>query len=230
MRVRTVSVQAGQPVALDTRTDLTEIRPDDGVIRWLTVEAATGSELEELFNRLGCDGKEVAAHIAGEQWTHWLDRKRFCIMALAEPTAWGPAQTWFHVVALQNTIVSVHRSEVAATDAFIQRWWLDRPGPEQVTEAVLLHLIQTYVEEEEEEFDRIRLQVERHADGLRRGDESFVVEQVEALMTKSHNMATVFFEQQRVCEDLGFAKSEAISMGTHMELYQQGAQSIRRMR
>jgi magnesium transporter len=230
VRVRTVSVQAGQPVSLDSRPNSTAIRPDDGAIRWLTVEAATRSELEELFNRLGCDGKVVADHIAGEQWTHWLDRKQFCIMGLAEPTAWSPAQTWFHVVALHNTIVSVHRTEVAAMDAFIQRWWLDRPGPSQAMEAVLLHLIQSYVEEEEEEFVRIRLQVERHADGLRRGEQSFVVEQVEALMTKTHNMATVFFEQQRLCEDLGFAKTEAIAMGTYKELYHQGAQSIRRMR
>ena len=43
-------------------------------------------------------------------------------------------------------------------------------------------------------------------------------------------MPTVFFEQQRLCEDLGFAKTEAISMGTYKELYHQGAQSIRRMR
>jgi hypothetical protein len=72
-----VSVQAGQPVSLDTRPNFTEIRPDDGAIRWLIVEAATSSELEELFNRLDCDGKEIADHIAGEQWTHWLDRKQF---------------------------------------------------------------------------------------------------------------------------------------------------------
>jgi predicted ATPase len=93
VRVRTVSVQAGQPVSLDTRPNFTEIRPDDGAIRWLIVEAATSSELEELFNRLDCDGKEIADHIAGEQWTHWLDRKQFCIMGLAEPTAWSPAQS-----------------------------------------------------------------------------------------------------------------------------------------
>ena len=43
-------------------------------------------------------------------------------------------------------------------------------------------------------------------------------------------MPTVFFEQQRLCEDLGFARTEAISMGTYKELYHQGAQSIRRMR
>jgi magnesium transporter len=124
----------------------------------------------------------------------------------------------------------VHRTEVAATDAFIQRWWLDRPGPSQTMETVLLHLIQSYVEEEEEEFVRIRLQIERHADGLRRGDQSFGVEQVERLMTKSHDMATVFFELQRLCEDLGFAKTEVISIGAYKELYQHGGQSIRRMR
>jgi len=80
VRVRTVSVQAGKPVSLETRPNSKEIRSDDGVIRWLTVEAATRSELEEFFNRLGCDGKVVSDHIAGEQWTLWLDRKQFCIM------------------------------------------------------------------------------------------------------------------------------------------------------
>ena len=168
MKLRTVVVRQGHGVALETDLNPSRDWLDDGVIRWLNVENATREQLEQLFNRLGGDGKLLADHITGEQWSHWLEREQFCVMALAEPTDWRETQTWFHLVAFPQTIVSVHRTEIPAMDAFIQCRWLDRPGPDPAMEAVLLHLIQCYVEEEEDEFGRIRFQVEQHAEGLRR--------------------------------------------------------------
>jgi len=149
MKLRTVVVQEGRGVTLDTDPNPSRNWLDDGVTRWLNVENATRDQLEQLFDLLGGDGKLLADHITGEQWSHSLEREQFWAVALAEPTAWREAQIWFHIVGFPQTIVSVHRIAIPAMDAFIQRRWIDRPGPGPVMEAVLLHLIQCYVEEEE---------------------------------------------------------------------------------
>ena len=169
MKLRTVVVQEGRGVTLETDPNPSQNWLDDGATRWLNVEEATRDQLEQLFDRLGSDGKLLADHITGEQWSHSLEREQFFAIALAEPTAWGESQVWFHFVALPQTIVSVHRTEIPAMDAFIQRRWIDRPGPDPAMDAVFLHLIQSYVEEEEDEFGQIRLRKPTQYVGLLNG-------------------------------------------------------------
>lgn len=50
--------------------------------------------------------------------------------------------------------------DCGALDAFIKRWWLDRPGPDANPNVVLLHVIQRFLEEKVLAFRRIRLRVE----------------------------------------------------------------------
>jgi magnesium transporter len=225
-----VVVQEGHNVTLEIDPVPSPVWLDDGLIRWLIVEAATHDELTELFDRLSVDGTVLADYITGDHWSQWIEREQFTVTVKAAPTAWLEHETWFHLVALPQTIVSVHGAEIPAMDAFIQRRWLDRPAPDAAMDAVLLKVIQCYVEEEDDEFGRIRLRVEQHAEGLRCGDKSFTVENLEQLMTKSNHMANVFFEYQRLCEGLEFVKSPVISLGTHRELLRRGAENIRSMR
>jgi len=230
MKLRTVVVQEGTKVTLDTEPNLSTDWLNDGVIRWLNVENATRDELEQLFGQLGVDGKVLADHITGDQWSHTIEREQFFIVALAEPTAWLEHEKWFNLVRLPQTIISVHSAENPAMDAFIQRRWLDRPGPKANMEDVILRVIQCYVEEEVVEFSRIRLEVERHAEGLKSGDESFTVEHVEKFMTASHHMATVFYEFQRLCEGLEFIGTRADSTGTHKDVFGRASQNLRILR
>jgi Mg2+ and Co2+ transporter CorA len=176
------------------------------------------------------DGAILADHITGHESSYWMEQEQFSVIAIPEPTVWMEQSTWFHLVAIPETIISVHGAQVPAMDTFIRRRWLDRPGPAPDMAAVVLHLIKCYVEEETLEFGRIRLQVEQHAEGLRGGDQSFSVEHLEGLMTKTHHMATVFFEYQGVCEGIGFTNTRAISLGTQEERFRQGSQIIRRKR
>ena len=230
MRLRAIVVQEGKAVSLETDPNPSTTWLDDGAIRWVNVDGATHEELERLFDRLGGDGKLLAGHITDDQGLQWLEREDFSAVAVMEPSAWTEGRTSFHLVTFAQTIVSVHRSEIPAMDGFIQRLWLDRPGPDPSLEAVLQHLIQCYVEEEEGEFVRLRTQVEQHAEGLGRGDESYQVEHIERLMTKSHNMGTVFYELQGLCEAVEFAKTNPISLETHKELFRQAARYLDRMR
>jgi magnesium transporter len=225
-----VVVQEGHGVTLDADPNPSPEWLDDGLIRWLNVEAATRDELAEFFDRLGADGAVLADHITGDRSSRWIEREQFTVAVKPAPTAWLNHETWFHLVGLPQTIVSVHDTEIPATDAFIQSRWLDRPGPEAAMDAVLLKVIQYYVEEENDEFHQVLLRIEQHAEGLRCGDKSFTVENLEELMTKSNHMAYVFFEYQRLCEGLEFVKSPVITLGTHRELLRQGVGNIRGMR
>jgi magnesium transporter len=223
-------IQEGHGVVLEEDATPTPDWLDDDKIRWLIVEAATRDEIAEFFDRMGTDGTFLADYITGDPRSRWIEREQFTVTAKAVPTAWLEYETWFHLVALPQTIISVHGAEIPAMDEFIQRRWLDRPGPDAEMDAVLLKVIQSYVEEEIDEFGQIRLRVEQHAEGLRCGDKSFTVDHLEALMTKSNHMATVFFEYQRLCEGLGFVRSRVISLGSHEELIRRAAENIRSMR
>jgi len=230
MRLRTLVVQQGHDVTLETDPKPSPAWQSDGAIRWLIVEAATRDELEKLFDELGAEGAAVADHITGDRWSQWIERQHFTATAKASPTAWSAHETWFHFVAVAETVVSVHKAEIPEMDSFIQNRWLDRPAPEAAMDSVLLRVIQGYVEEEADEFDRVRLQVEKHAEGLRRGDKSFTVERLEELMTVSTHMSTVFFEYQRLCDSLEFARTSVISLDTHKELFRRGVETIRSIR
>lgn len=106
MKLRTVVVQEGTKVTLDTEPKLSaDWLNDGGRIRWLNVENATRDELEQLFGQLGVDGKVLADHITGDQWSHTIEREQFFVVALAEPTAWTEHEKWFNLVWLPRTVV-----------------------------------------------------------------------------------------------------------------------------
>lgn len=230
MRLRSVTVREGHEVALEADPSPSPDWREDGVIRWLNVEAATHGELVDLFDRLGSDGTVIADYITEDHSPYWIEREEFTATTRAAPTAWRQHEAWFHLVGLPQTIVTVHGVEVPGTEAFIRRCWLGRPRPDVAIDAVLLKVIQSYVEEENDEFHRIRLQIERHAEGLKRGDSSFTVELLEELMTRCNHMGTVYFEYQRLCEGIEFVRSRVVGTRTHQELFRQGVANIRSMR
>ena len=49
-------------------------------------------------------------------------------------------------------------------------------------------------------------------------------------MTVSTHMSTVFFEYQRLCDSLEFARTSVISLDTHKELFRRGVETIRSIR
>ena len=85
-------------------------------------------------------------------------------------------------------------------------------------DAILRHMIRSLVAEESAEFNRIRLEIERHAAGLRGGDRAFTVERREDLMPASQCMATFFFASQRLVDDLFFARHSKLLLGDHRVL------------
>ena len=107
MKLRAVAVQEGHGVTLESDPNPSRAWLHDGVFRWLNVEEATRDLLEQLFDRLGADGRLLADHITGYQWSQALEREQFSIVAVAEPTAWAEGRTWFHLVAFGQTVVSV---------------------------------------------------------------------------------------------------------------------------
>jgi magnesium transporter len=203
---------------------------ESGGTRWLIVEDAKHEELAQVFDQLGADGAEIANHINGENWVVWRERQDHAIVTLPEPTAWMKGRTWFHLVSLPWCFISVHGAEVEALDEFIQNRWIERPGPETSMEDILLCIIESLAGEESGEFCRVRLEVERHAEGLTSGDRAFTVERLENLMTRIHHMATVFFELQRLCESLEFSRARHVELINHTETYRQGALNLRRQR
>jgi magnesium transporter len=230
MRLRAVVVGQGRTVTLDDRPVPDQGWRESGETRWLIVENANSSDLARLFDHLGADGTEIANHIHGENWVVWRDRQDHTIVTLPEPTAWMKDRTWFHLVSLPWCFISVHGAEVGALEGFIQDRWLKRPGPETSMEDVLLFIIESLAGEESGEFCRVRLEVERHAEGLTSGDRAFTVERLENLMTRIHHMATVFFELQRLCESLEFSRARHVELVNHTETFRQGARSLRRQR
>jgi magnesium transporter len=231
MRIRSVVVEAGREPRLESdNPDLSSVWLDDGLIRWVNVEGATREDLERLFQPLAPEGPVLAGHITGDQWFEVFDREHCYAAFLAAPTAWLEHETWFHIVLLPQTICTLHPTEIPSTDDFMQRCWFDRPGPDSTVDAVMLHVIQGYIEEEITEFYRVRFQVEEHAEGLRRGDAAFTVEDLEELMTRCHHMATAFFEHQTLLQGIGFSRSRAFSLGSHSHLYSQAVRAIGNLR
>lgn len=191
----------------------------DGIFRWLNVEGASPEEAEQLFNQLGVNGIWIADHINGEHWLNWNETEKFFIKACPAPTSWKKYESWFHLIGLSETIVTMHPVEIAPMENFIKTWWFDRPGPEPAADALLLHVVQCFVEEEIFCFNSIRMQVERHAEGLRLKDEAFSVEDLELLMTDCNHMSIVFFEYQALFSGIEFGRSYAIDLNAYRDLY-----------
>ena len=230
MRMRSVVVEPGREPRLESDPDPSGAWLDDGLIRWVNVEGATREDLERLLQQLGPEGPVLAGHITGDHWFEILDREQCYVAFLAAPTAWLEHETWFHIVLLPETIVTLHRAEIPSTDVFMQRCWFDRPGPDATVDAVMLHVIQGYIEEETTEFYRVRFQVAEHPEGLRRGDAAFTVEVLEELMTRCHHMAIAFFEHQTLLQTIGLIRSRAFDLGSHSKLYDQGVRAIGNLR
>lgn len=229
MRIRTMLVEEDGAPTLEADAHPSSAWLGDSSIRWLNLEGASRDELEQFFDQLGAEGSVIADHITGENWTDPIERGQVFINTHAAPTSWLEHEAWFHLVVLPETVVTVHAVEIPALDAFIRRWWLDRRGPDRDLGAVVLHVILSYIDEELVAFKRIRLQVERHAEGLKRNDEAFSVENLEALVTKSHHMTMVFQEHQALLESLEFIRSRAIPLDSCVQLYRQGAKAIQSM-
>jgi magnesium transporter len=225
-----VIVEAEGEPKLESDPDPSGAWLDDGLIRWVNVEGATREDLGRLLQQLGSEGPILADHITGDRWFEVLDREQCYAAFLAAPTAWLQHERWFHIVLLPETIVTLHRAEIPSTDDVMQRCWFDRPGPDATVDAVLLHVIQGYIEEEITEFYRVRFQVEEHAEGLRRGDATFTVEDLEELMTRCQHMAIAFFEHQTLLQSIGFIRSRAFALGSHSKLYGQGVQALGNLR
>lgn len=231
MRIRSVVVEAGHEPRLEPDPDPSAAWLDDGRIRWVNVEGATREDLERLGRELGPEGPVLAEHISGDRWFEVLDREQSYVGFLAAPTAWLEHERWFHILLLPETIVTLHSAEIPGTDGFMQRCWFDRPGPDATGDAVMLHVIQGYVEEEITEFYRVRFQVAEHAEGLRQGDTAVTVEGLEALMTRCHHMAIAFFEYQTLLQGMGFIRSRAFALGSQStELYHQAVRGIGSLR
>ena len=223
-------VEAGSEPRLEPNPDPSGAWLDDGLIRWVNVEGASRDDLGRMLQQLGPEGPILADHLSGDRWFEVLDREQCYVAFLAAPTAWLEYERWFHVVLLPETIVTLHRAEIPSLNAFMERCWFDRPGPDATVDAVMLHVMQGYIEEEITEFYRARFQVEEHADGLRRGDVAFTVEGLEALMTRCNHMGTAFFEHQTLLQSIAFIRSRAFSLGPHSTLYDQGIRAIGNLR
>jgi len=230
MKLRAVVVREGRSVTLDDAPVLGAELQGDDAIHWLIVESPTPEELAQVFDQLGVEGSRISNHINGRRWAQWQERKSHTIVSLPEPTAWMKDRTWFHLISLPRCLISVHGAEVAALDTFLQERWIERPGPEATMEDVLLFLLESLVGEESGEFGLIRQDVESHAEGLKSGDAAFTVENLEELMTRSSHMATVFFEMQRLFENLEFSRTRHVELTNLTEAFRLGSRSLRRQR
>ena len=230
MKINVLEVKEKGKVVL-----LSDPRPEsswcmDGVIRWVNVEHATKDELAELLDNLNSKGEFIADLITGDNWHDWIEQDDFFIKANAAPTAWFKDEKWYHMIVLPETIITIHRSEIHQMEQFIKRWWLDRPGPDNNMNSVMLHVIRTFIDEEVIYFNRLRLEVEKHSEGLKQGDKSYTVEHLEELMTKCHHMVNVYYEYQVLAESLEFSLSIPISAESFSTVYRNKANIFKTLR
>ncbi len=230
MKIRVLEVKEKGKVDL-----LSDPKPEsswckDGVIRWVNVEHATKDEIVELLDNLNSKGEFIADFITGDNWYDWIEQDDFFIKANAAPTAWFKDEKWYHLVVLSETIITIHKSEIPQIEQFIKRWWIDRPGPDNNMNSVMIHVVRTFIDEEVIYFNRLRLEVEQHSEGLKQGDKSYTVEHLEELMTKCQHMLTVFFEYQVLAESLEFNLSIPISAESFSTVYRSKANVIKTLR
>jgi len=211
MRLRVITVRAGEPCVLDESPEPSGAWCEDESVRVLFIEGSREDQLAQLVDRLGIEGASVAAHIHGPDWIQPLEQESFSLTALPEPTVWMESRTWFHILFRPGMLVTVHRAETPHVGVFIQNRMLDRPAPEATLQDVLMFTMEGLTMDENAEFARIRFEVEQHAKLLKESPETARIEQLEDLMTRTHHMATVFFEMQRLCENLEFSRARSSS-------------------
>jgi len=226
MRLTTVVIRAGEAITIERNREPAPTWQQDDAIRWLNVENATRSDLAHLFNRLGADGATLAEHITGDDWMNKLEGEQFHVVSLPTPTSWLPQQAWFHLVVIPQTIVTVHAAELVGFSGFLQQQWVNQPKPESTMPSVLLHVIQSHVEEEVSAFKRLRHQVETLGRGLQQNGQGGSVDVLENIMRRSHHMATGCMEWEMLLLSLEFVQSPAIRVADKIEIFRHGGQAL----
>jgi len=196
----------------------------------VSVEHAAKDELVQLLDTLHSKGELIAELITGDNLFDWIEQDVFFIKANALPTAWLNGEEWYHLIVLPETIVTIHGREFPQIEQFIQRWWLDRPGPDNNMNSVMAHFVKTFIDEEVLYFNRIRIKIRKHAVGLKQGDERYTIEHLEELMSKCHHMMTVYYEYQVLVESLEFNLSIPISAESFSAVYRTQANAIKTLR
>ncbi len=226
MKLREILIDESDLVTYNTSPSPSLSWLSDGHARWLIIEGGTRDEIAGIFDSLGAKGEVIADHIKGENWLERVEHSEFFIRVNASPTAWNAFEKWYHMVVISNIIITIHATEIHELDIYIQRWWLDRPAPESHVNYVLMQIVKMFVSEEVTFFNKFRLAIEKHAEGLRLGDESVTVEQLEAQMTQCQHMTTVFYEYQVLVSSMEHNTDRTLSSKSFAETFRSGAKTI----
>ena len=212
MNLRLITVEEGGKVSFQPEFELASDWHNVNCRYWLIVEGASENELKEIFESLDIDSGMVANHISGDHWMDFIDSPKFFLSAQPAPSAWRPYGDWFQLLVTDKAIVSIHPREVPPMQSFVKRWWLDRPGPEKNFESIMLHVVQSYIDEEILAFKKLRLRVEEHAFGLKEGNPVYSVEHLEAMMTEGYHISILFHESKLFLEGLQFVRTQAVEL------------------
>jgi|GEM_PF-4866808 len=226
MRLTSVVIHRDGSVELEHSPETALGLAKDDKIRWINVENASHDELVALFDLLGEEGEIIANQITAEDCMDWSEQERFYIAVLAAPVDWMVNETWFHLVIIPRAIVCVHAQQNPELQDFIQRRWLDRPGPDGTMAGVLFHVFQSHAEEDGLGFIRIRHQVEEYAQKMLNDDESVSVDHLEELMTRCHHLSSAHLEWQLFLRTIEFTKSRVIDISDHLTVFQHGAATL----
>ena len=226
MKLREILIDDSDSVIYNTSPSPSLSWLNDGHAHWLIVEDATHDEIAGLFNSLGAKGRMIADHIKGENWLQRIEHSDLYIRANPSPTAWDALEKWYHMVVISNIIITIHATEIPDIDDYIQRWWLDRPAPESHVNSMLMQIVKMYVSEEVTFFNKFRLAIEKHAEGLRLSDPMVTVEQLEGQMTQCHHMTTVFYEYEVLLRSVEYNTDRTLSSKSFVETFRSGAKTI----
>ena len=226
MKLREILIDESDSVTYNTSPSPSLSWLSDGHARWLIVENAAHDEIAGLFNSLGAKDEVIADHIKGENWIERVETSDVYIRANPSPTAWNAFEKWYHMVVTSNIIITIHATEVPDMDDYIQRWWLDRPAPESHVNSILMQIVKMFVSEEVTFFNKFRLAIEKHAEGLRLADPTVTVEQLESRMTQCYHMTTVFYEYQVLLRSVEYNTDRTLASKSFVETFRSGAETI----
>ena len=82
-----------------------------------------------------------------------------------------------------------------------------------------------FVSEEVTFFNKFRLAIEKHAEGLRLGDPTVTVEQLEGQMTR-HHMTTVFYEYEVLLRGIEYNTNRTLASKSFAKTFRSGAKTI----
>ena len=226
MKLREILIDDSDLVTYNTSPSPSLSCLNDGRARWLIVENPTHNEIVELFNSLGAKGEMIADHIKGEDHLERVESNDVYIRANPSPTAWAKLEYWYHMVVISNIIITIHEKEVPDLDIYIQRWWLNHPAPEANINSLLMQIVKMFVSEEVTFFNKFRTSIGKHAEGLRRGDPTVTIEQLEMKMTQSCHMTTVFYEYELLLRGIEYNTDGILSSKSFQKTFRSGAKTI----